>query len=88
MIGVYDQSKKNCNVNKKIRIKTPMLRSDLCYFSDAYIVVKGNIVNNTENAKRNKSVAFKNNAPFTNCISKTNGTLIGNTEDLDAVMPM
>ena len=65
-----------------------MLRSDLCYFSDAYIVVKGNIVNNTENAKRNKSVAFKNNAPFTNCISKTNGTLIGNTEDLDAVMPM
>ena len=88
MIGVYDQSKKNCNVNKKIRIKTPMLRSDLCYFSDAYIVVRGNIVNNTENAKRNKSVAFKNNAPFTNCISKTNGTLIGNTEDLDAVMSM
>ena len=28
---------------KKIRIKTSMLRSDLCDFSDAYIVVKGNI---------------------------------------------
>ena len=35
--------KKNYNVNKKIRIKTSMLRSDLCDFSDAYIVVKGNI---------------------------------------------
>ena len=48
--------------------------------------MKGNIVNNTENAKRNKSVAFKNNAPFINCISKTNETLIDNTEDLDVVM--
>ena len=40
---VYDQSRRNCNVNKEIRIKTSMLRSDLCDFSDAYIVVKGNI---------------------------------------------
>ena len=39
-IKVYDQSDKNYNVNKEIRIKTPMLRSDLCDFSDAYIVVK------------------------------------------------
>ena len=28
----YDQSEKNCNVNKEIRIKTPMLRSDLFAF--------------------------------------------------------
>ena len=42
-IEVYDQSKKNYNVNKESRIKAPMLRSDLCNFSDAYIVVKGNI---------------------------------------------
>ena len=42
-IGVYDQSGGNYNVNKEIRIKTSMLRSDLCDFSDAYIVVKGNI---------------------------------------------
>ena len=42
-IEVYDQSEKNYNVNKEIRIKTPMLRSDLCDFSDAYIVVKGDI---------------------------------------------
>ena len=43
-IEVYDQSEGNYNVNKEIRIKTSMLRSDLCDFSDAYIVVKGNII--------------------------------------------
>ena len=72
-IEVYDQSEKNDNVNKEIKTKTPMLRSDLCDFSDAYIFVKGNItVTNPNNAKRNKVVVFKNNAPFINCISKIN----------------
>ena len=43
-IKVYDQTgKNNYNVNKEIRIKTSMLRSDLCDYSDVYIVVKGNI---------------------------------------------
>ena len=42
-IEVYDQSEKNYNPNKEIRIKTSMLRSDLCDFSDAYVVVKGTI---------------------------------------------
>ena len=81
--------KENYNSNKKIRIKTSMLRSDLCDFSDAYIVVKGDItVTNPNNAKRNKSVTFKNNAPFINCIKKFNGIKIDNAEDLDDVMPM
>ena len=88
-IEVYDQSEGNYDVNKEIRIKTSMLRSDLCDFSDAYIVVKGDItVTNPNNAKRNKAVAFKNNAPFINCISKINGVKIDNAEDLDVVMPM
>ena len=88
-IKVYDQSEKNYNPNKEIRIKTSMLRSDLCDYSDAYIVVKGTItVTDPDNAKRNKSVAFKNNAPFINFISKINGVQIDNAEDLDVVMPM
>ena len=70
-IEVYVQSRKNYNVYKEIRIKTPMLRLDLCDFSDAYIVVKGTItVTEPDNAKINKIVAFKNTAPFINCISK------------------
>ena len=43
-IEVYDQSEKNYSPNKEIRTKMLMLRSDLCDFSDAYIVVKENIV--------------------------------------------
>ena len=41
-----------------------------------------------DNAKRNKSVAFRNKAPFFNCISKINNVLIDNAEDLDAVLSM
>ena len=89
-IEVYDQSEGNYNVNKEIRIKTSMLRSDLCDYSDAYIVVKGDITLEGDNDanKRNKNLAFKNNAPFINCISKINGVKIDNAEDLDVVMPM
>ena len=61
--------RKNYNVNKEIIIKAPMLRSDLCDFRDAYIFVKGNyFATNPENAKRDRIVVFKNNAPFINCI--------------------
>ena len=67
-----------------------MLRSDLCDFSDAYIVVKGTITvsGTTSRNSKNRPLAFKNNTPFINCISKINNTLIDNAEDLDIVMPM
>ena len=71
-----------------------MLRSSLCDYSDAYILVKGNItVNNTaaDGAaanNTNKKVIFKNCAPFTNCISKINNTQIDNAEYIDIVMLM
>ena len=64
-----------------------MLRSDLCDPSDAYTAVRGTItVSDPDDAKRKKSVAFKNNAPFINCISKINSVQIDNAEDLDVVM--
>ena len=71
-----------------------MLRSSLCDYSDAYILVKGNIsVNNTaaDGAaanNTNKKVIFKNCAPFTNCISEINNTQVDNAKDIDIVMPM
>ena len=43
-VEVYDQLQKNYDLNKEIRIKTSMLRFDLCDFSDAYIVVTGDII--------------------------------------------
>ena len=79
--------------SKQIRFKTSMLRLDLCDFSEAYIVVKGTITLTKTDGRsfidiRNRSLAFKNNAPFTNCISKINNVLIENAEDVDVVMPV
>ena len=70
-----------------------MLRSSLCDYRDAYILVKGNIsVNNTAAAaaanNTNEKVIFKNCAPFTNCISKINSAQIDNAQYTDIVMPM
>ena len=92
-VEVHDQSGSADNrykPNKQIRFKTSMLRSNLCDFSDAYIVVKGIIIlDGAANAnKRNKSTAFKNNAPFISCIFNINNTFIDNAEDLDVVMPI
>ena len=93
-IEVYDQlgnAEDWYKWSKQIRFKTSMLRSDLCDFSDADIVVK---VTLTKTANRdfidvrNRFLALKNNAPFTNCTSKINNVLIDNAEDLDVVMSM
>ena len=70
-----------------------MLRSILCDYGDAYILVKVNItVNNTAAGaaanNTNKKIIFKNCAPFTRCISKINKTQIDNAEYIDIVMPM
>ena len=56
-VEVYDQSEGNYNVNKGIRIKSSMLRSDLCDYSDAYIVVKGTITVLRPNAVKKKKTA-------------------------------
>ena len=71
-----------------------MLRSSLCDYSDAYMLVKGNIsVNDTaaEGAAANiafKKVVFKNCVPFTNCTSKINNTQTDNAEYIDIVMQL
>ena len=71
-----------------------MLRSSLCDYSDAHILVKGNItVNNTPaqgaaTNNTNNKVIMKNCAPFSNCISKINNTQVDNAKDIDIVMAM
>ena len=95
-LKVYDHSGSaddRYKPNKQIGSKTSMLRSGLCDYSDAYLVLKGNITLTKTNGRgiidiRNRVSAFKNNAPFTNCISKINNVLIDNAENLDIVMPM
>ena len=70
-----------------------MLRSSLCDYSDAYILVKGTITaanTGTAAAPNNadKKVIFKNCAPFTSCISRINNTQIDDAQYIDVVMPM
>ena len=92
-VEVHDQSGQvndRYKPNKQIRSKTSILRSDLCDVSDGYIVMKGEITvaRGSNSSRKNKSLTFKNNAPFISCISKINNMLIDNAEDLDVVMPM
>ena len=93
-IEINDESRGAYNVNSQIKFKTTMLKSSLCDYSDAYILLKGTItVNNTAAAgaaanNTNKKVIFKNCAPFTNCISEINNTQIDNAKDIDIVMLM
>ena len=93
-VEINDESRGAYNVNSQIKFKTAMLKSSLCDYSDAYILVKETIsVTNTAAAafaanNINKKVLFKNCAPFTNCISEHNNTQIDNATDIDIVMPM
>ena len=82
------------NENKSIRFKTPMLRSDLCNYADAYVLVNGTIMviaaagaNNIRD-KKDRKLILKNNAPFVLCITRINGELIEDPHDLGIVMPM
>ena len=69
-----------------------MLRSSLCDYSDAYILVKETITVGQETAATpnnvNKEVIFKNCASFTNCIGRMNNTQIDNAYDIDVAMSM
>ena len=93
-VEINDGSSDTYSPNKQIKFETPVLRSSLCDYSDAYIIVKWNTtVNNTAGAGAtatniNKKVIFKNCAPFINCISKINNTQIDHAEYTDIVMPI
>ena len=81
-IDINDCLRETYSANSQIKFKTLMLKSNLCDYSDAYIIVKGNLtVTNTSVAAEaaatnivNKKVIFKNFAPFTDSISENNNT--------------
>ena len=95
-VEINDESRGTYNVNSQIKFKTTMLKSSLCDYSDAYILVKGTITITGAGGDaaarqadgRGKSVAFKTCAPFTNCIREINNTQVDDAKDIDIVMPM
>ena len=62
-----------------------MIKPNLCDYSDAYILVIGNIKSKDND---NASVCFKNCAPFTKCITHINDEHLETAEILDIIMPM
>ena len=95
-VEINDESRETYNVNSQIKFKTTMLKSSLCDYSDAYILVKGTTTITGAGAdasarqadERDKGVAFENCALFTNCISEINNTQVDNAKDIDIIMPM
>ena len=87
-IGLYNGS--------DIKFKTTMLKSSLCDYGDAYILVKGPITITgawvdaaaRQADERDKGVIFKNCAPFINCKTEINNTEIDNAKDIDIVIIM
>ena len=91
-VKINDESRKTYNANSQIKFKTIMLKSSLCDYSDAYILVTGTItVNNTAAVDPNasnatKKVIIKNFARCINCISEINNTQVGNAKDINIEM--
>ena len=95
-VEINIESKKSYKPDSDIKFKTTTLKSKLCDYADAYILVKGTIAitGARDNAparqadERNKGVIFENCASFTKCISRINGIDIDSAQDTDIVMPM
>ena len=95
-VEINDESRGTYNVNSQIKFKTTMLKSSLCDYNGAYILVKrkititgaGDDAEARQADERDKDVAFKNCAPFINCISDINNSQVDNTKDIGIVMPM
>ena len=79
-------------VNLKVTIQNPIkcltnsLKSSLCHYSDAYILVTGNITATPSNVAT--KVIFKNYAPFEKCRTEINGTFVDEAEFINITMPM
>ena len=95
-VEISGESRGAYNVNSQIKFKTTMLKSSLCDYSDAYILVKvtititgaGDDAAAKKADERDKGVAYKDCAPFNNCISEINNTQIDSAKDIDIVMPI
>ena len=83
---IDSEAKGNYLRNNEIKFLTSSLESSLCDYSDAYILVTGNI--NVTGGDANTKVAFKNCAPFKKCRTEINETFVDDAEHINIAMPM
>ena len=82
----YIEFKRNYSHQNQIRLLTNSLESSLCDYSDAYILVTGNI--NVTCGGDDTKVAFKNSAPFEKCRTEINETFVYEADISNITMPM
>ena len=95
-VEIDDESKESYNTGSDIKFKTTMLRSNLCDYADAYMLVIGTVTitgsEDDDAAKRlyerKKGIIFIICAPFTKYRSRINDTDINHAQDIDIVMPI
>ena len=95
-VKINNESRGTYSVTSQIKFKATMLKSSLCNYGDAFILVKGKIKIDGDGAdatakradERNMGVVFKNCAPFINYTTEINNTQVYNARDIDIVMPM
>ena len=83
---IDSESKGNYLPDNEIKFLTSSLESSLCDYSDAYILVTGNI--RITRGNNNIKAVFKNCAPFKNCRTEINETFVDKTEHINIAMPM
>ena len=79
----YDRGNEN---GSTIKFETKVIQPNLCDYSDAYILVTGDI--KVTNIAADNNVAFKFFAPFTRCVTHINDEHVETAENLDIIMPM
>ena len=83
---IDSESKGNYSHENPIKILTSLLESNLCDYSDAYVLFTGNITATPNNAAT--QVAFKNCAPFEDCRTEINDTFVDYANFRNITMPM
>ena len=81
---IDSESKGNYSQGNPIKFLTSLLESSLCDYSDAYVLVTGNIP--VPGADNNTKVTFKNYAPFKKCRTEINDTFIDEAENINIAM--
>ena len=83
---IDSESKGNYSHENPIRFLTKSIESSICDYSDAYILVTGNITATPNNAAT--QVIFKNCAPFKDCRTEINDTFVDYADFINITIPM
>ena len=83
---IDNESKGVYSHEDEIKFLTSSLESSVCDYSDAYILVTGNIT--VTGGDANTKVAFKNCAPFEKCCTEINETFVDDAQHINIAMPM